>query len=66
MSSMLHRRHFELMSKYNVVLKIFLQEDLSKPLWRLYKFYKFIKIVGKQFFFVFFFFLYSLKTVSSG
>ena len=43
---MLDRRHFELLSKYCVDVKTFLQDSLSKPEFCGDLFYKFTKIVG--------------------
>ena len=46
--SLLHRRHYELISKYNVGLKTLLSEGLSEPEFYGDVFYKFRKLIGSN------------------
>ncbi|MEW8547723.1 MAG: hypothetical protein AB2693_29800, partial [Candidatus Thiodiazotropha sp.] len=46
--SKFYRRHYELIAKFNVGLKSFLQQGLSEPEFYCELVYKFNKIVGKS------------------
>ena len=46
--SKFYRRHFDIVSKYNVELKILLLQDLSEPEFYGDLVYKFRKIIGKN------------------
>ena len=59
--SKFYRRHYELVSKFSVRLKILLHQGLSEPEFYGDLVYKFKKIVGRAVFFFLFFFISSEK-----